>query len=434
MENTRLNISRSIYLAVKKASSLSLLFLACLVFNSNFVFAQKCTPSAMVDQPKDRTARLTENLKARRFAALEEEINFLLNEVAAARLVDAVLWLELRTSFPGEAAIEPLMQQWRNEYPQSFAAALSSGINYIQLAHTKRGTDFAIDTSSEQFIAMRKEFEKAIVQFNDAIRIKQNSALPIAGLVFIAKNVAGVQQVSSLLAEAEKIDPKNIAARLEAIRAFNPKWGGNPELLESVLNQAQVHGIEPQAQNFLKYSALMEMANYFDISTKEKLKAVEYYRKASSVCESAAPWRKIADAAFVLRDWENRKHASTQVIAYYPTSAADIFNRGWAQEQLGQLEEAIKDYETASQLGNDWAQNNLGWILLEGKHRRQDLNRAKKLFSASAAQGNSKAISNLESVNQAIDKQRTYSWLAPILNFLDRVFELFKSLFGRAVT
>jgi TPR repeat protein len=125
---------------------------------------------------------------------------------------------------------------------------------------------------------------------------------------------------------------------------------------------------------------------------------------ASALCESAAPWRGIADAAFVLQDWEVRKTASTKVIFYYPSSGIDVFNRGWAHEQLGQFQQAIKDYEAASELGNDWAQNNLGWILFEGKHAEQDLQRAKLLFSASAAQGNSKAKRNLESVNRALQK------------------------------
>lgn len=388
----------------KKTAAFRTVFVIFLGLNLCTAFAQKCTPSAMTDQTKERAVRFAENLKTMRFSALEEELAFLLREVAANRQVDVVVLNDIRNAFPGEPWAEPLLLQWRKESPDSFSAALSTGIYYNLLARTKRGTEFATNTSQEQFTAMRKEFEKAISPFNDAMRINPKSALPVAGLISVAKHVASPQHVLSLLEVSEKIDPKNMAARLEAIQAFNPKWGGDVELLNTVLNRAQALKIKPQQFNFLKYSAYMELANYFDVSSKEKVKAIEHYRLASELCESAAPWRGMADAAFVIQDWQTRKVASTKVISYYPNSGVDIFNRGWAYEQLGQLQPAITDYEVASKLGNDWAQNNLGWILLEGKHTKQDLPRAKQLFIASAAQGNSKAKQNLESVNRLLQK------------------------------
>jgi hypothetical protein len=408
--------------------------------------SQTCHPSAMTDQPNDRAVRFTENLRTKRFRALDDELSFLVNEVAKNNQLDVSILQDLRVALSGASWSEPLLLQWKKEIPNSFSAALSSGVYYVQLAHAKRGTEFATSTSREQIVAMHQELDKAVSEFNNAMRINPNSALPVAGLIsasklagksqhrlsllldraiiefsdakrinqnstlpvaalnWIAKLAAKSQHVSSLLLVSEQIDPNNLSARLEAIKAFNPKWGGSAELLTTAVNRAQLHQIKQPQLNFLQYSAYMELANYYDFSSKEKTRAIEYYRLASELCESAAPWRGIADAAFVLQDWEVRKTASTKVIFYYPNSGIDIFNRGWAHEQLGQFQQAIKDYEAAAERGNDWAQNNLGWMLFEGKHANQDLQRAKLLFAASAAQGNSKAKWNLESVNRALQK------------------------------
>jgi tetratricopeptide (TPR) repeat protein len=408
--------------------------------------AQTCQPSVMTDQARDRATRFTENLRAKRFKALDEEVSSLVKEVTKSNQLEVSILQDLRIALSGASWAEPLLLQWKKEMPGSFSAALSSGVYYTQLAHAKRGTESAANTSHEQFLAMHQELDKAVTEFAVAQQITPNSALPVAGLISVAKlagksqnrfsllldraivafsdgnwtsqkfalPVAAInstarlaarwQHVSSLLLVSEQADPQNLSARLEAIKAFNPKWGGSPELLAAVVNRARLHHVAQPQLNFLQYSAYMELANYYDFSTKEKAKAIEYYRLASELCESAAPWRGIADAAFVLQDWEARKTASTKVISYYPKSGVDIFNRGWAHEQLGQFQQAILDYEVAAELGNDWAQNNLGWILFEGKHTSQDLQRAKLLFSASAMQGNAKAKFNLESVNRALQK------------------------------
>ena len=76
-------------------------------------------------------------------------------------------------------------------------------------------------------------------------------------------------------------------------------------------------------------------------------------------------------------------------------SAKEQNNRGVAFANNKNYREALNCYQLSANLGNKFAQNNLGYLYYKGQGVEQDYPTAIKWFQLSAAQGNAMAQTNL---------------------------------------
>jgi TPR repeat protein len=186
---------------------------------------------------------------------------------------------------------------------------------------------------------------------------------------------------------------------------LNPKWGGRLEGFDRVLAIAKAARMTAKEIEYLEYRIEMEKADYYEIVSEEKTIAASHYKKAGELCETFKPWEKVAHASYDTADWPIVIEASNHLIDINPTRGYLYRRRGWAYEKTTQMARAIKDYEIASELGSHWAQNKLGWLLWQGIYLPKDLERAKKLFTEAAGQGNRNAPANLKAINAILSQQ-----------------------------
>ena len=106
--------------------------------------------------------------------------------------------------------------------------------------------------------------------------------------------------------------------------------------------------------------------------------------------------RRISEIAYGLGDWKTTKDAATHVIAANPNAPKDLVRRGRSNEKLGLIEEAIKDYEAAADLGDAWAQGQFATFLMRGQFVPKDWPRARRLLQSAAAKGDATAKTNLD--------------------------------------
>ena len=341
--------------------------------------------------------RLRKLIQGKQFAALEDELGDRLRRYETGQYSDLALWQLLdETMSSNDVSFSPILDQWAAENPRQFMAHLAKAIHHIKIAHAKRGNKFADKTSVEQMDAMMDEFAKSMSSLKAALEIQPNSSLARAAVIMISRATSGRKVSLQWLVEAEKVDPRNQAARWAAISALDPRWGGVPEDLDQLLERAAKSPLPAPRLRALQWKVEMTRAEYFHTATKERTKAMAHYRKAAGLCQSSQAQWQISSLAYDLEDWPVVVDATTRYLELRPDAYRAYARRGWAKERLARLPEAIADYEKASDLGDAWAQNKLGYLLMTGNGVPKDIPRARRLFNASAEQGNNNAQKNLD--------------------------------------
>lgn len=359
----------------------------------------ECEPETDILVTAATGKRIKAALRNKQFAAVEDELNDKLKRYENGAYSDLTLLQELMSAADGDSALEPLLAQWAAEKPRSFFAHLLKGAHHYSVGYKKRGGGFTSATSAAQFAAMKAENVKALPEYKLAMNLRPNSGLVYAGLIQIAAADYGAEAVRGLLAKSIALDPKNMAARRQAISFLTPKWGGSVEDQDDILKQAQRSQLGDKKIRSIQYWIETTKADHFRVVSKELPKAIVAWRKAAQICPSVDPWRRISEIAYGLGDWKTTKEAASHVIAANPNAPLNLARRGWSNEKLGLIDEAIKDYETAADLGDAWAQGQFGTFLMRGQFVPKDWPRARRLLQSAAAKGDATAKTNLDWLN-----------------------------------
>lgn len=358
-----------------------------------------CDPSPDVPPDSQTVERFRKLIQTQNFAALEDELNDRLRRYEAGKYSDLALYQLIEDlTAPADAAFDPLLQQWVAQRPKQLMAHLVKGVYHMQVGYAKRGKRFIENTSVEQVAAMEAEFAKALPALKTALEIQPDSALARAALIHMSRSIAGRQATLKWLADAENADPMNQAARWVAITALDQRWGGRPEDMDLVRNLVAKSPLPPARRRTLEWKVEMTLARHFKNITKENTKAIAYFRKAAGICSSPDTLWQMSSAAYDLEDWPLVTEAVTAYLVLKPDERKALSRRGWAKEKSGRISDAIPDYERASALGDAWAQNRFGDLLMAGRLIEKDIPRARRLFEAAAAQGNRSAQGKLDSL------------------------------------
>lgn len=183
---------------------------------------------------------------------------------------------------------ENLMRMWVDQQPQSFFAQLNAGVFYGNKAFAARGNSAAINVNSSQWRVAKKLSETAQTYLTKAMTLEPRSALPHAMMIGLAaiENQAGGRTAEQWLQAANQIDPKNLAARINAINYLSPRWGGSYEMLEQMVAQAG-QSLPAASVNYLQYNLVFEKASYQEGIKKDNTKAQALYKQAKSMCENS---------------------------------------------------------------------------------------------------------------------------------------------------
>lgn len=183
----------------------------------------ECEPETDILVTAATGKRIKAALRNKQFAAVEDELNDKLKRYENGAYSDLTLLQELMSAADGDSALEPLLAQWAAEKPRSFFAHLLKGAHHYSVGYKKRGGGFTSATSAAQFAAMKAENVKALPEYKLAMNLRPNSGLVYAGLIQIAAADYGAEAVRGLLAKSIALDPKNMAARRQAISFLTPK-------------------------------------------------------------------------------------------------------------------------------------------------------------------------------------------------------------------
>jgi tetratricopeptide (TPR) repeat protein len=189
----------------------------------------------------------------------------------------------------GQGHTSTILHMWIDARPNSFFAQWAMGMSYIDQATSISGGRPLSRVSKGELSKMHQLYGTAIGYLQKAMQIDPHSALPQSMMLVIAGNEgqAAGKTAEQWLQAANEADPKNLSARIQAVRFFSPRWGGSFELLDKMAQQAE-KSLPSDAAYYLRYNVVIEKASHEEVIDRNKAKANELYKQAKSMCENSS--------------------------------------------------------------------------------------------------------------------------------------------------
>lgn len=179
-------------------------------------------------------------------------------------------------------------RRWVAARPDSFFSQWSAGLSYYgeaaQLHHDKPLT--RLPESDQKKI--QQLHAAAVEHLEKAMQLNPRSALPQNILLGIAKfqGQAAGKNAEQWLQAASRVDPKNLAARINAINFLGPIWGGSFKLMDQMAQDAE-GSLSAQSLHYLRYNIVLARAGHEENNNKNKKGAYELYKQAKAMCENS---------------------------------------------------------------------------------------------------------------------------------------------------
>lgn len=336
-------------------------------------------------------------LREKKFTALDDAFKDREARTSKGEFREQALYRLTKFTDGTEPEFEPLLNEWVRINSSSFIALLARANYHQAIGWKKRGNKFSSDTSKDQFEALDESFKKAEIDLVKASALIPLSVLPYPGLLEISSVMSvSKDNIQDILKSTNKIAPQNFIVQKMAVHRLSPRWGGSFDEMDNIIKQAKKSKLNAIDLRRLEFTVLLEKGSHLKNVEKRILEALPYFTQAAKLCDSYQAWSEISNIQYTREDWPQVEAATIQYMRLRPDTAWAYNRRGWALEKQGRLKEAIFDYERSSELGNDFAQNKIGYFYMTGNGLPKDLNKARSLFEKANAQGNKNAKSNLE--------------------------------------
>ncbi|MCO5337545.1 DUF4034 domain-containing protein [Delftia tsuruhatensis] len=183
---------------------------------------------------------------------------------------------------------ENVMRMWADQQPKSFFAQLNAGLYYGNKAFGARGEAPASRVTGSQWNSVKQLSAKAQPYLQKAMALDARSALPQTMLIGLAamENQVGGRTAAQWLQAADQADPKNLAARVNALNYLSPRWGGSLEGLDQMVSQA-VKSLPSASAGYLQYNLVLAKASHYEVVDKDKSKAQALYKQAKDMCDNS---------------------------------------------------------------------------------------------------------------------------------------------------
>jgi tetratricopeptide (TPR) repeat protein len=288
-----------------------------------------------LDRPDRRALRAM--LSARDFDGLS----------TALETYQALFEADFRREFAPREALEafsvndpelgPLLDAWVAARPDSWTGYAARGAYAENLGWARRGTNWASETSEEQFRGMREAHLEAVADLGAALTLRPGLVAAYRLLIRISKD--GVGEPWRLLEQALALCPLCYDVRATYLNATTPRWGGSYLGMERAAAEGAAHAEQnPRLGLLLGFTARERC---------QVLRLEEHPWLGLLACEAALRHGEEAEALRARAEidialgWFERAVADLdRAMALRPGDARLAARRYWPLMQLGRRKEA----------------------------------------------------------------------------------------------
>ncbi|MBN3736725.1 DUF4034 domain-containing protein [Burkholderia sp. Tr-20390] len=335
-------------------------------------------------------------LKEGRFAELDHAMTAVQQAYEHGSISDERLVEAFRAFYFADPDLEPKFDQWVAQFPRSYAALLARGMYYEALGWVRRGSAYARSTSDRQFAGMRAYHSMALRDLSKSTGLTAKPTVSYMQEIEIWKGLTGTNKESrELLDESVKRDPGNIVVRRTYLVSIQTRWGGSPKQMAAFVDECRRF---PLPATTLREFDAMVIADKAWVMYRDKDDpgAEKAYAQALALMPNDPDMlTQLSDVLIHEHKYEQAVAPLSKLIGMNPNNSYALSKRGAIYQGMKQSERAVKDYEKAAELGDDFSENELGKFYWFGISVPRDKERAIKLFRRAAEQGNKDAEKNL---------------------------------------
>lgn len=405
-----------------KFDALQGVVLVCTLFALSYSEPSRSTPRcdgtllwSEIDERQESTLVL---VRAKKYAELQGKMDGLLGKYVAGKISDEELFYEFGAFDRWGPFLTPILQEWVDRYPKSFAGHHAMALHISSMAWNIRGSALAKDTSDHQM----SEFMERLRSSRDwSLRSIPLHTKPVLAYQLLMSNSKAIPfdvqlpttstavrttkltevprpDVIPILNESIRIQPDNTIVRNSYVWVLAPRWGGSLEALFEYANPKTHSDLPADRSASVSYEATMEIASDLSFRKKDD-EAVKVYELASRICQLNGPFINIGNIRLKQKRFNDALRAGDQAVALVPGSAKANRIRSLALRGLGRHTEAVSLMKNLA--SEEWPeiQYYLGEYYLNGTGGlKVDRAEARRLFSKAARRGYEPALQKLQSL------------------------------------
>ncbi|GLQ90272.1 tetratricopeptide repeat protein [Dyella flagellata] len=161
-----------------------------------------------------------------------------LTQPGAQSALDRTFNIDFAVASPATRA---LVDAWKRQSPQSPFALAASGLSYVVMAQSARGSEYAYKTSQEQFESMGRLLQQARTDLDAAVKLDPQLSPAYAGMLYVAMLGSDPGYGMSAVKRGLAADPANYPIYARLAWMSQPKWGGSVPQVQGVVAAAQRH-------------------------------------------------------------------------------------------------------------------------------------------------------------------------------------------------
>lgn len=295
------------------------------------------------------------------FAALERDLGGVLQALERSGAVVAYDELHgiirVLAHAPGATVVA---RRWVEVQPGSYMARSVLGHALVAEAQTARGSNFASETSRQQFDEMSRRLRQATAVLAQACALSQRPVLAVSGLVEVEKLEGQGQRAEELAQLGLKLSPHSYALWWRLMDVVAPEWGGSLEAMHAV--RAEAERLDAPDGLLRDLSARIELA----------VQAPEFRANQRSIAPAMQAMAQRYDRAWLWRDYGNalynaaRPDEALEAYARAIAKSGSVDNLGaryWRARLLagsGRIGDAVPEFEHAARRGHYLSQQ---WLI-----------------------------------------------------------------------
>jgi len=315
-------------------------------------------------------------LHAKRFEQLDEAMEHYQSQFEADHSREWWPHLAIGSFGIGDESLGPLLDAWVEASPKSFGAHASRAAWSSAMGWAARGGAFASKTPDAQMQQFHTWMDKAIPQFDDAIRLRPNGVAAIKRKLDDQRSAgAPDSDLKKTYEQALEVCPSCSLPRYSWILGQAPRWGGS----EAKMREAATVSESELAKN--PALGLLPSFIAFDRCRTAQERKDD---AAETICRNAASKGPVPRIACRYGDMLTRREAYAQAapvleaaLRVDPQERTCLVARSWVHKHDDAFEAAANDLLLARRLDptNDDIQKSLSFIL---KRLRYDAREAGK--------------------------------------------------------
>lgn len=339
---------------------------------------------AAIDEEWDSIiVELRRKLQQRKFV----ELNQALEEYQANSRSDILAEERLFTAYDAfrlkDELFETIFNDWINATPDSYHPYLARAEYFYQMGWTSRGTQWASEVKSEQFVEMNRYFRKAKKDIERVIGANPQTILSYDLLIGVTDAQGRDSDTAAALQAALEISPASYEIRTHYLKSISPRWGGSFERMAVFVEKSRAHVPENPKLEMLEGLIYAE-AGRIQASNDKYSVAEELYTKALAYGENHVILKARGKNSFRRENYQAALDDLHRAIELYPEDAEYYYLRSKTYARLGKHHEALSDILRSSALDPDdkYIERHRDWLAAWFTRRGYDLNKSRNPASA----------------------------------------------------